>query len=238
MMKRITAALIALTLALCGLPALAETQYGAWTIELSDVTLTVEGEEIEVAPSLIVRVGFSDDHARAWLAADVMKDGEALSGFRAEEEKSGASRCAYTAGETCAVLDGKGDARFHKLLMREMGMEEPPDSLAEAVDMLDAFLNMPKGVEYLFAHLGSIKKMGKNQYAVRVDLPGGRADFALAWRWERRAKKPFDLGGLREVKCDPSAGLAGIEGFDECEAALMEDESMEELLIALMLMFG
>ena len=237
MTKRLTAVLTALMI-LFSLPALAETQYGAWTIEVSDLTLTAGGEEIEVEPSLILRVGFSDDHDRAWLAADVTKGGETLGGFRAEEERDGASRCAWVPGEAVAVMSGKGDASLHALLTRELGMKERPDSLAEAVDMVDAFLNMPKGVEYLFSHLGSIKKMGKSQYAVRLDLPDGRADFALSWRWERRAKKPFDLAGLSEVKGDPAGGLAGLAGYDEFEAALMEDESMEELLIALMLMFG
>ena len=238
MMKRLTAALTALILLLAGLPALAETQYGAWTIELTDITLTTGGEEIEAEPSLVLRVGYTDDHTAAWLTADVVKDGTSLGGFRAEEDKGGASRLAFTTGDTRAATTGKSGARFHQLLMKELGVSDIPDSLAEAVDMLDAFLNMPKGVEYLFSHLGSIKKMSKSQYAVRLDLPDGRADFALSWRWERRAKKPFDLSGLREEKYDPAEGLAGIDGYDDLQEALMEDESMEELLIALMLMFG
>ena len=46
MTKRLAAALTALMI-LFSLPALAETQYGAWTIEVSDLTLTAGGEEIE-----------------------------------------------------------------------------------------------------------------------------------------------------------------------------------------------
>ena len=241
-MKRIIAFLLSALMLLGGAGALAETQYGVWTIELTDVTVTADGEVISVTPSLVVRAGYTDVHDQAWLAGDIMKDGASLAGFMAEEEQSGVSRFAYTAGETCGVMDGRGSARFHKLLMQRMGMADVPDDLAEAVDMLDAFLNMPKGVEYLFSQLGSVKKQGKTGYRVSVELPGGRAEGTLSWRWERRAKKPFDLSGLRQVSYSPASGMDGTEGFaearEELEASLMEDESMEELLIALMLMFG
>lgn len=240
MMKRMMAALLALLTLLCGVSALAETQYGAWTIELRDISVTADGEVIDVTPSLAVRAGYTDEHDEAWLTVDVMKDGESLAGFRAEETKNGASRYAYSMGETCGLMDGKGDARFHKLLMHELGISDAPDSLAEAIDMLDAFLNMPKGVEYLFSQLGSIKKQGKSGYAVSVGLLGGRVEGVLSWKWERRAKKPFDFSGLRDVSYRQAEGIRGTEGFDEAEAeledSLMQDESMEELMIALMLL--
>ena len=240
-MKKMTALLLALFMLLSGISALAEAQYGAWTVELTDVTVTAEGETIDVTPSLTVRVGYTDSHDAAWLAADVVKDGESLAGFWAEEEKSGVSRYACSAGDTCGVMDGRGDACFHKALMRQLGMDDAPDSLMEAVDMLDAFLNMPKGVTYLFDQLGSAKKQGKTSLAISVNLPGGRLEGTLTWRWDRRARKPFDLSDRREVAYSASRGIPGTEGFEEAwaelEASLMQDESMEELLIAMMLLF-
>ncbi len=244
MTKRFMALLLAALLLLMGAPALAADQYGAWTIELTDIAIEADGEEIPVTAVVVVRVGFTDDRKKGWLTADVMEDGASLAGFMAEEKESGFSRYAYTAGETCGVMDGKDGARFHRIVME--GMEIPardiPETLSGALDMLDAFLSMPKGVEYLFSQLGSAKKLGGGRYAVRVDLPGGSAAATLSWRWERRVKKSFDFNGRSEKPYSPSRGIAGTEGFEEARAeleeALAEDESMEEALIALMLLFG
>ena len=242
MTKKLTAALLALLTLLGSLSALAEAQYGAWTIELTDITITAEGEAVDAAAGLTVRVGYTEDHDEAWLTADIVKDGESLGGFMAEETKKGASRYAYTAGDTCGAMDGQGGACMHRLIVEQLGMKDIPDSLADAVDMLDAFLNMPKGVEYLFGQLGSAKKQGKTAYAVSVALPGGRVAGTLSWRWDRRAKKPFDLSGRREAAYSADGGIDGAEGMAEAreaiEDALMEDESMEETMIALMLLLG
>jgi|GEM_PF-4745210 len=243
MMKRMTALLLAALLLFAARPTLAADPYGAWTIELTDIAVTVDGERIDVNPSLVVRVGFTEDLSRGWLTADVIKDGDSLAGFMAEEDESGASRFACTAGQTCGVMDGRGDARFHRVAMLQMGMAQAdvPDALSGALAMLDAFLSMPRGVEYLFEQLGSVKKRGANAYDVTVDLPGGQAAATLSWRWDRRVGKPFDLSGRREAPYSAQRGIAGTEGFeeacDELKEALMQDESMEELLIALMLLF-
>ncbi|MBO4884705.1 MAG: hypothetical protein J5602_05285 [Clostridia bacterium] len=241
-MKKITALALAALLLLTAAPALAADQYGAWTIELKDILLTADGEEIAIGPSVVVQAGFTDSHEKGWLTADVMKDGRSLAGFMAEEKESGFSRYAYTAGKTCGVMDGKNGARFHRLVMERLGMDEIPETLSGALDMLDAFLSMPKGVEYLFSQLGSAKKLGGNRYAVRVDLPGGSVEATLSWRWERRVKKPFDFNGRSEKAYSASSGIDGTEGFaearDELEATLMEDETMEEAMIALMILFG
>ncbi len=238
-MKKAIALLLALLLLTACLPALAAGQYGAWTVQLTDVALTLDGETIAVGPSLVIQVGFTEDLTEGWLTADVMADGASLAGFMAEEEESGVSRFAYTAGGTCGVMDGR-DMSFHRLAMRQMGISDVPDRLSGALGMLDAFLSMPKGVEYLFGQLGSAKKLGKTEYAVTVDLPGGRAEATLSWQWERRAKKPFDLSGRREAAYSAALGIAGTEGMEEArtelEESLARDESMEELMIALMLL--
>ncbi len=243
MAKKIMAALLAALTLLAGTTALAADQFGAWTIELTDVAVTADGEEIAVGPTLLVRAGFTDDRKKGWLTADVMKNGQSLAGFMAEEKENGFSRYAYTAGETCGVMDGRDDARFHRaaMLQMEMPRDEIPETLSGALDMLDAFLSMPKGVEYLFSQLGSIKKLGDCRYAVRVDLPGGRVEATLSWRWERRVKKPFDFNGRSEKPYSPARGIAGTEGFEEARAeledALARDESLEEAMIALMILF-
>ena len=240
MMKKITAALTALILLLGSLPALAAAQYGAWTIELTDVAVEAAGERVALTPSLTVLVGFTEDHREAWLTIDAMKDGRSLGGFRAEEDGK-RSRYAYSEGESCGVMDG---AAFHKTLMRQylgMASDAVPDKLPEAVDMLDAFLNMPKGVEYLFSQLGSAKKLGKTKLAVSFELSGVRIEGTVSWRWDRRAKKPFDLSGRREADYDKARGVTGTEGFPQAWEALQEslaqDESMEEMLILMMLLF-
>ena len=214
MMKKLIAALTALILLLGSLPALAAAQYGAWTIELTDIAVEAAGERVALTPSLKVRVGFTEDHGEAWLAADAMKDGESLGGFRAEEDAR-RSRYAWSLGDTCGVMDG---AAFHRVLMRQylaMPQDAVPDGLPEAVDMLDAFLNMPKGVEYLFSQLGSAKKQGKKKLDVSFELSGVRIEGTLSWRWDRRAKKPFDLSGRSEARYEASRGVAGTEGFPE-----------------------
>ena len=239
-MKKITALLLAALLTLSAAPALAADQYGAWTIDITDIALDVDGETSEVGPTVELIAGFTDDHEKAWLTADVMKNGESLGGFMAEEKESGFSRYAYTTGDTCGVMDGKGD-RFHELVMAGLGIDEIPENLSGAVDMLDALLNMPKGVEYLFGQLGSAKKLNKTSYAVRVNLPAGSVSATVTWRWERRAKKPFDFNGRREKKYSAADGIDGTEGFEQAradlEASLMRDESMEEVMIAMMILF-
>ena len=241
---RIAALMLAALALFSGLGALAAEEYGAWTIELKDIAITAEGERIEVDPVLVLRAGWTDNREKAWLTAEIESDGEALAGFWAEEEESGVSRYAYSAGDTCGVMDGKGGARFHRIAMLQMGVEpgEIPEEISGALEMLDAFLKMPKGVGYLFGQLGSAKELGDNRYAVMVELPGGSVEGTLSWQWERRAKKPFDLNGRREAAYGTSDGIAGTEGFGEAREALeerlAEDESLEEAMIALMILFG
>lgn len=244
MTKKLMALLLTALLLLSAAPALAADQYGAWTIELTDIVIGADDEEIDTTAALVVQAGFTDNREKGWLTADVMKNGRSLAGFMVEEKESGFSRFAYTAGKTCGVMDGKDGARFHRIAMKQLEIPEKdiPETLSGALDMLDAFLSMPKGVEYLFSQLGSAKKLGDKRYAVRVDLPGGSVAATLSWRWERRVKKPFDFKGRSEKAYSFVRGIAGTEGFEEARAeleeTLMEDESMEEALIAVMILFG
>ena len=173
MTKKLMALLLTALLLLSAAPALAADQYGAWTIELTDIVIGADDEEIDTTAALVVQAGFTDNREKGWLTADVMKNGRSLAGFMVEEKESGFSRFAYTAGKTCGVMDGKDGARFHRIAMKQLEIPEKdiPETLSGALDMLDAFLSMPKGVEYLFSQLGSAKKLGDKRYAVRVDLP-------------------------------------------------------------------
>ena len=59
-MKKITALLLAALLTLSAAPALAADQYGAWTIDITDIALDVDGETIEVGPTVELIAGFTD----------------------------------------------------------------------------------------------------------------------------------------------------------------------------------
>lgn len=234
-MKKMIALLLALTLLLAS-PALAATQYGVWTIEITDLSVTVDGETVEAEDaSIVVRFGFTEDRGDAWLMAEIKGNGRTVAAFMAEEDESGLSRLAYSEGDTCARLKKGG---WHAVLMENLGFEkdEVPKALSGAVDMLDALLARPKGVVYLFSQLGSAKTLKKNRYAVSVELPGGELAGTLKWSWERRAKKPFDLGDRADADYNPAKGLDSVEGFAQARAALeeklLDDETLADITVA------
>ncbi len=246
-MKKTLALMLALVLLSACAPALAADQYGAWTIRLTDIVVTAEGETFEAVPSLTLQAGFTEDYAKGWLAVELAEDGGVLASFVAEEDEGGTPRCAFEAGGSRGLA--KAGFPLYELAADWLGMarDERPDSLPAALEMLDAFLSMPKGVEYLFSHLGSVKKQGDGRYAVSVDLPGGRLRGTLSWRWERRARKPFDLNDWDdadrfELRAQASRGALIVDdpdGFSEAlEEAFMQDEALAELAIALMLLAG
>ena len=136
--KKLAAFCCVLCLILTPVGALAAPQYGAWVIEFENIELTVDGEVIAMDPPIRITVGFTDDFEDAFLTAEIPGGDEVLGAFMAEETEGGPSRCAWSEGDTCALMRGKDS--FHALVMRQLEIDEIPDYLTDAVDMLDEHL--------------------------------------------------------------------------------------------------
>ena len=213
--------LISVLVLMAGSLAFAETDaaYGAWVMEASDITVTVNDETVTLNPTLTLRLGMTEDLSKAYLSAEMRRSDEILAGFWAEEENNGPARYALSTGETCGSIEPGYYLHFifiANFLDEDADMSEVTQ-LPNALNMANAFLGDTEHLGQLPQTLGSVEIAGDGAYRFSAEFEGMAVSATLTLRWEPIADKPFDLSGLREVPFNARKGLFGTEGFTEAE---------------------
>ncbi len=229
-----------------GCLAHAETDaaYGAWMMEAADIEVTVDGETVALNPTLLLRLGMTENLSNAYLTVEICRDDEVLAGFWAEEENGGKARYALSASETCGLVDPGYYLHFMFIMpfLAEDYDTEDVIQLSYALNMANALFGDKEQLAQLLQALGTVETTDDGAYRCSADIDGVAVSATLALRWEPTADKPFDLSQLREVPFTARTGIMATEGFMEAEEqmsmALMLDPSVLKLITVLMPMMG
>lgn len=225
-MKKILAILLCAILLMSG--AMAGNVKDAWTVDVSEITVTRKGETVALSPTLKVQIG--RDINGCWVQAAVLLDEATV--FTGQMEYGYNNTLLFSTDGANDVLLVEGADLF----MNQFGLtiEKARSYVYALMNILDTGAYVPNGDENITP--GSLEAQPTGENAAIVTLTHGETSVSARLIWEETEfVLPYDLSGKNPCRYTfremfPGDGTDLPEVVNAALNILSADDSVRELM--------